>query len=455
MFAAANCSAFLLFVVMISNAKFHALREPFIFQDFEYFTAALRHPRLYFPFLGWGRAVLAVAGFTLAISAGLALENPLTDQMPLVNFLAGLGLIVLVGAVLLRFGHQACPAVEWKPVADLTRLGLLASGWRYGWDECQPCPVNLAAGRFASVPNVTDAAVNRPDIVVVQSESFFDVRRYYSSIRPEVLAEFDRLKQSAYAHGVLQVPAWGANTVRTEFSFLAGVSAQDLGVHQFNPYRRIAGAATPTLVSYLKAIGYKTLCVHPYPASFYDRDKLFPLMGFDEFHDIEQFVGVDRTGPFVGDLALALKVRELIDAHHQQSDQPVFVFVITMENHGPLHLEQLAAGDTARFHASAPPPGCEDLTIYLRHLANADRMLSQLREHFEASSCEGWLCFYGDHVPILPKVYQALGVPDGDTDYLLWGNRVHGPAASATRMGVENLAGLFFDAACKRSQQRQ
>jgi len=33
------------------------------------------------------------------------------------------------------------------------------------------------------------------------------------------------------------------------------------------------------------------------------------------------------------------------------------------------------------------------------------------------------LCFFGDHVPILPDVYQAVGEPAGDTDYLIWSNR--------------------------------
>ncbi len=54
-FAAAALLAGLLFVVLVSNAKSHTLREPFIFQDFEYFRDALRHPRLYMPFLGAGR----------------------------------------------------------------------------------------------------------------------------------------------------------------------------------------------------------------------------------------------------------------------------------------------------------------------------------------------------------------------------------------------------------------
>ena len=46
-FAAAVVSSFFLLVVLVNNAKFHSLREPFIFQDLEYFKDAIKHPRLY------------------------------------------------------------------------------------------------------------------------------------------------------------------------------------------------------------------------------------------------------------------------------------------------------------------------------------------------------------------------------------------------------------------------
>ncbi|HIP83839.1 MAG TPA: LTA synthase family protein, partial [Desulfocapsa sulfexigens] len=45
-FATAAVSAFLLMLVLVNNAKEKALREPFIFQDYEYFTDMIRHPRL-------------------------------------------------------------------------------------------------------------------------------------------------------------------------------------------------------------------------------------------------------------------------------------------------------------------------------------------------------------------------------------------------------------------------
>jgi phosphoglycerol transferase MdoB-like AlkP superfamily enzyme len=140
--------------------------------------------------------------------------------------------------------------------------------------------------------------------------------------------------------------------------------------------------------------------VHPYTASFYSRHKVFPRLGFDEFIDIRAFAGAARDGPYVSDLAVAEHVAALLE---QAAGQPLFVFVITMENHGPLHLEKVAPGDEERLYTAVPPPGCEDLTIYLRHLVNADRMAGRLRAAIDGLPGPACLCWFGDHVPIMPR----------------------------------------------------
>ncbi len=437
-FAAANVLALLLLVVQVSNAKFHSLREPFIFQDFEYFSDALKHPRLYLPFLGVGRALIAVSGFGAALFAGLTLEPSLTVWIPTADFFIVVAILVMLSLALLWLGATKKLAVTFEPEMDLRQLGLMASLWRYGEAE---------QGRHG-VPSIYDFVEPSqivhgalPNLVVVQSESFFDARCLFSGIRPEVLREFDMIKASSVCQGRVEVPAWGANTVRTEFAFLSGLGAESLGVHRFNPYRKLAQQGIPTLASFLKRLGYRTVCVHPYPASFYARDEVFPLLGFDEFIDIHSFNGAEKTGSYVGDMVLAEKVCALLGA---SSIQPIFVFVITMENHGPLHLEKVREGDVDLLYSSPPPDDCEDLTIYLRHLNNADRMAGMLRDRLDALPDSSFLCWYGDHVPIMPKVYEAMNTPDGQTDYLIW--KKGGDPGKGTRVDIkiENLSYLLL-----------
>src|SRR5690606_5731783 len=64
----------LLLLVLTSNAKYRALREPFVFADFEYFTDTMRHPRLFLPYFGIGRAIAGFGLFFAAIWAGVTFE---------------------------------------------------------------------------------------------------------------------------------------------------------------------------------------------------------------------------------------------------------------------------------------------------------------------------------------------------------------------------------------------
>lgn len=421
-FATALVSAVLLVLVLVNNAKMKALREPFIVQDFDYFLDAIRHPRLYIPFFGWGKFLGAVLAGTIAVTVGMWGETTPEERFSWSGQLGGFFLTGTGALLLLLSGKTKLGAVNFDPHKEVQQLGLLACLWRYG----EALQIQPATESPFDCLAPFSAGEKPPHFVAVQSESFFDPRELYAGIRTEVLAEFDRLKGEAVAHGKLIVPAWGANTVRTEFAVLSGINADKLGVHRFNPYREIAGGwNVPTLASYLKRSGYRTICIHPYPASFYLRDRVFQRLGFDEFLDIKAFDKPERFGPYVSDDAVAGLVDEVL----RKAMGPVFIYVITMENHGPLHLEQVSAGDIDALYSVPPPEGCSDLTVYLRHLRNADRMLGRLRQILTQCEHPASLCWFGDHVPIMPSVYRVLGEPQGWVNYLLWAKRESKTAA--------------------------
>lgn len=460
-----------LVVVQTSNTKSATLNEPFICQDFAYFLDAILHPRLYVPFFGIGLAIAASSAGTLAIAAFLWFEPSLVTQHGAGAFLAAGAGLVAASLLLLLPALRQLPACSLAPHDDLKRLGLAAALWAYGRLALRPLDVSGLVAPFTApddaasfeapgdAPPFTAPPFTAPDhapsftasiaapidparlphVVVVQSESFFDPRGWLPATPPGLLDAWDRLTQEAVSRGPLVVPAWGANTVRTEASFLTGLPADAFGIHRFNPYPQLARRPLPTLASRLKALGYRTVCVHPYPASFYGRDRVMPKMGFDEFLDIRAFPGGEhdgqsdrdgqygRDGQYMSDAAIAEKVGTLLD---HSDNRPLFVFAITMENHGPLHLERPVPEDAPRLAASAPAVGHEDLRVYLRHLRNADRMLERLERQLTPATPgarHGMLCWYGDHVPIMDDLYRKIGAPSGDTCHAIWSSRRPSP----------------------------
>jgi len=415
-----------LVLVLVSNAKWRALREPLVYSDVELFSQALRHPRLYLPYLELVPGVLAILAFAAAVTAGVMLENAIAVRLPQWTLLG----VVALGA--LAWGARPVGgALSLEPEADVAHHGLVATLWLYWMCERASPPERSVATPFSAAAPPRHRL--RPHVAVVQSESFFDPRLLHRGIADGVLGNYDALR-AAGASGRLAVPGWGAYTMRTEFAFLSGIGANRLGVHRFNPYRRFARQPISTLAWYLRTIGYRTVCVHPYPATFFGRDRVIGNLGFDEFLDLRVFTNAAHAGPFVADSEVARKVIEILDA----AKQPVFVFAITMENHGPLHLERATREDAASLYREAPPAGFEDLTVYLRHLRNADAMFGELAGVLGERGRDGILCAFGDHVPSMPRVYSARQYADSRTDYLIW--RAGHAAASRADLPVEALA---------------
>ena len=70
-----------------------------------------------------------------------------------------------------------------------------------------------------------------------------------------------------------------------------------------------------------------------------------------------------------------------------------------------------------------------------------------LRKKLQSLSRPSGLCWYGDHVPIMPTVYQQLGEPEGQTDYVIWKSHYRSDSSlSHQDLKVESLSGLLLKA---------
>lgn len=414
------CSAgftlsFIAILIFVNNAKYRSMREPFIFQDYDYFLTTIRFPRLFLPFLGLASFCLCALGVLLAIFA-LWLEPAPPHRWDL-HGQAGANILLLAsGCATFLLAKIYAPRLELSPAKDMRQLGFLPSLGFYGLECLHPNP--LATAGHCWIPTKPDIF---PHLLAIQSESFFDARECWAEIQPDIYRIFDIFIQASFLHGDLLSPAWGANTERSEFSFLTGISPADLGINRFNPYRLLAdGPGLPSLATHLHSMGYKTICVHPYLSAFYNRDKVFPKLGFDRFVELRDFKNPRHFGPYVSDLTLADKIIEI----QQANSGPTFIFAITMENHGPLHLEKPPDTQIQKtLFKKLPPTEAAELGIYLRHIRNTGLMLDKLKKEWESRNRGVSLCFYGDHVPIMPNTWKTLHTPPGHVPYFCWSNR--------------------------------
>jgi phosphoglycerol transferase MdoB-like AlkP superfamily enzyme len=442
--SAVTSIALLLTLTIVSNVKFAVLKEPLLAVDFAVLERLIKHPQFFVPYLGTLRAFLIAFALVGALLVAFTFERPASGALGELHWrlviafgmiAAGISGFYLLRSPLVMSLQRLKPS--FNAVTDTKRFGLFGNLLLNAALLVAGSPNRAQSTDYARLlPRSKSAGL--PHIVAVQVESFFDVRRMEPSIDAALLKNFNSIRRDALFSGRLQVPGWGAYTQRTEFGFLTGVQGDALGVDRQDPYLRYARREQWSIAQGLRALGYQTICIHPFASSFFGRDRVIPKLGFDLFLDETDFPGAARVASYVADQAIAARILSELE----QDDRPKFIFAITVENHGHWRSDRLPESELESIRGFVPELPRAFL-CYLRHVANADAMIGMLRDGLNGKNAV--LCAFGDHLPSFPKLFAERGFDDSRTDYFVWSSR-HG-RESVADIAVEDLAAKVIDAA--------
>ncbi|HEV2679735.1 MAG TPA: LTA synthase family protein [Rhodanobacter sp.] len=380
----------------------------------------------YLPHSAWPYLAL-LAALALVVMAW-RLEPPLFPRRTRGRRLLG-GSVLAVALISMLAGLPAWGKIyngqvlwlePWSAASTTIHAGLISSlvmfHLQYGHGQHKPdgaaatqliTQFTPALLQSLQTPTASDAL---PDIVVVQSESFFDptiMRGYeHSDFAPN-------LRQLA-AHGTsgkLHVPTFGGGTIRTEFEVLTGLSLRYLDNLQF-PYLQMSHKALPSLVRTLSSHGYTTAALHGNDPAFWNRITAFHTLGFDRFVSQSSFpANAAMDGKYMADSAMTDEILDQL----KDSGPPQFIFAISIEAHGPYDVEPT---HVAERDAIPVPDGItgrdkQELQTYLYHLQHADAELGRLVKLLAQRQRPSLVLFYGDHLPALSNSYQTAGFVDG------------------------------------------
>ena len=166
------------------------------------------------------------------------------------------------------------------------------------------------------------------NIIVIMDEAFSDLSVHGDfGTSEDYMPFFKNLKNEC--GGYLQVSVKGGNTANTEFEFLTGDTLAFLPAGSI-PYQQYIKNDKYSVARQLKELGYETVAMHPYRASGWNRDKVYPMLGFDEFIDMTDFENPETLRTYITDDAMFKKIAEILEVR----EEPQFVFGVTMQNHG-------------------------------------------------------------------------------------------------------------------------
>jgi phosphoglycerol transferase MdoB-like AlkP superfamily enzyme len=309
----------------------------------------------------------------------------------------------------------------WSPTVTANHSGLFSSlmlfhlQYGHGGRKADPAAARalIAQSRQAlqaRLQATQPTSGERPDIVVVQSESFFDPATMRGYEDQRFTPNLHRLEKQG-ASGPLHIPTFGGGTIRTEFEVLTGLSLRYFDELQF-PYLTLEQKVVPSLVRTLRAHGYATTALHGNDPAFWNRAAAFSKIGFDRFVSQSGFpANAPNDGKYMADSAMTDEImRQLKD-----SGPPQFLFAISIEAHGPY---DVPPANTAERDAIEVPPGIAgrdklELQTYLYHARHADAELGRLVRLLARRDRPTLLLFYGDHLPALTNSFNATGFVDG------------------------------------------
>ncbi|GIP40111.1 phosphoglycerol transferase [Paenibacillus sp. J31TS4] len=261
--------------------------------------------------------------------------------------------------------------------------------------------INEQRTQPVSVATVGKPTGKKPNVIFVMNEAFWDPTLLpNTTFSEDPLPNVHKLHQQNGAQYMLS-PQFGGGTSNVEFEVLSGTSMSFLPGGSV-PYQQYISRPVPSLASFFEDQGYKSMAIHSYDGWFWNRENVYEKMGFEAFKSKEHFDNPTYAGPFISDDEVANSIIDEVD----KSDRPMFIYAVTMQNHGGYEGNRYPE-NPIKVTGNFTPSAQEIIDNYTHGAKDADAMLGKLVSHFEQTGEPTVVVFYGDHLPMLGLGYDV------------------------------------------------
>lgn len=328
----------------------------------------------------------------------------------------------------------------------MSNLGSATNNWswryaisRYGFGVCVLSDVKSSAEpiiepegyeaekveAFFENQTTDNMSDNRPDIIVILNETFYDLR-YVTTITADVdyMEAFYSIPNAVY--GYVITPNIGGGTNNSEFELLYSNSMYLLAGSA--PFTYLDNEVlSRSAVRYLNELGYTTTAIHCGAEQNYMRHIAYPAMGFDNIYlGEEAFSHITSNG---NRMWLDLdNYQDLMDYYETVDGTPQFIYLLTYQNHGGYEQND-SSMDTVHVTEDFGDL-TDDVNEYLSSIKLSAEAFAALTEYYSTIDREVIICMVGDHAPSfisnLPQ-NQNIEIEDNSINqravpYVIWSN---------------------------------
>lgn len=239
-------------------------------------------------------------------------------------------------------------------------------------------------------------------IIMVMNEAFSDLRTVGLDENINVMPYIDSLDKNTI-EGRLYVSVLGGGTCNTEFEGLTGNSLAFLGPGAY-PYTENITDPLFSLAEYFRDIGYMTEAFHANEPQNWNRNVVYPNLGFNSFHSLHDYPVLTQENYLHHYITDATDYSFIEQRDRENEDTPRFLFNVTIQNHADYdHFEDVKEAETLKPYDETLH---QNARVYLSLLKVSDDAIRDLVEQYSDSDEPTMIIFFGDHQPMLSAAAQ-------------------------------------------------
>ena len=277
-----------------------------------------------------------------------------------------------------------------------------------------------------------ETETKKPNIIAVMCEAYTDIQKWSDiDFTDESPYSYYNYLKTKGCYGELFTPAFGGGTAATEFEFLTGNNTSAINQNMPIAYKTIIDSDVDSIVRTFKDMDYYAAAMHPGNAWFYNRQNVYPRMGFDSFTSKEDLTYEDmyHQSGYIYDSVSAQMIIDDYNRHLAENpDRGYFNFLVTIQNHGPYSSTELLYD---KEYISKEAYGLTDqqyyiINNYLGGVADADKFMKTIYEYINGLDQPTVFIIFGDHLPALDgenKLFEKFGYDISSDTYEAYENQ--------------------------------
>lgn len=242
--------------------------------------------------------------------------------------------------------------------------------------------------------------IGNPNIIVILSESYFDVSLLEKDIKfnKEITKNFNTIKNYDNSYLVNMIsPTYGGMTANVVFELLTGNNMSYFS-DGYIPFMQLynENKEYPSLVKELNNNDYNSSII--LASDSYKSNNTYKKIGFKDFKLLNNKKKSNLKGPYVSDEYVTQEIIKYMDNHKNKKN---FIMTETMQSHMDYYKSKYDNYDINIENSTLPKNDQEALLSYSQGIYDADKTIKTLYDYINSIDEDTIVIFFGDHLPYI------------------------------------------------------